>query len=316
MKRYLVAAAIAALLAAGGCTTTVDLTYLIAGDHYTTTSSESRRSPQTIDSIEYETAAEPDGSVHLACFARTRQVKHNWQVTRTYRYRGGYGKPVYQGTALLDVIFGAAAAGTFLALCRGDDPELSCWNMLYATVFAADLGYAGIRYLMAKPPLLMDKSSTKGPPTLADPPLHEQTTDCESLASLWLGAASGAGDVPIGDEPAKGAVPRALAADSLALALARTITLTPEAAERWALQANLRLFAVDRDGIAHPLAADRCAMLSPLSASLSEEAQAAYTRDCIPDTAEPDADTTEPDADTAEPDEDATGRRPQATILR
>jgi hypothetical protein len=284
MMRGLVAIAIAILLANSGCAATIDAAYLIGDGRYTRSTGESQPIPQTIDRVEYESAVEPDGSMRVACFARTRQVKRTWWVTKTYRYRGGYGKEAYAATALLDVLFGATVAGTVLALCMDEDPDLSCWNMLYATPFAVDIGYAGIRYATARSPVLIDKSSSEGALGFVDEPIHEQATACESLASLWLGSATGPGDLQILSGHAEGAGTRSLAAGALEIVLdpTRVIPLAPEVAERWALQASLNLFAVDRDGIPYQLAADRCALLRPVHASLSADAQAAYQSECTP----------------------------------
>jgi hypothetical protein len=280
MMRGLVAIAI--VLASSGCAATVDAVYLIGDGRYTQSTHESRPLAQTIDRVEYESAVEPDGSVRVACFARTWQVKRTWEVVKTYRYRGGYDKSVYAAVVLLDVMFGATVAGSVLALCRGDDPDLSCWNMLWATPYALDIGYAWIRYFMVRSPVLIDKSSSEGTLGLVDEPLHEQATACESLASLWLGSATGPDDLQILGGHAEGA--RSLAAGALEIVLdeTRAITLTPEVAERWALQASLNLFAVDQEGIPHHLAADRCALLRPVQASLSADAQTAYQSECIP----------------------------------
>jgi hypothetical protein len=259
--------------------------YLLDDGRYTVSASESRPLAQTIDRVEYEIAVEPDGSMRVACFARTRQLKRTWQVIKTYRYRGGFDKKVYAATVLLDVIFGATVAGTVLGLCSREDPDLSCWNMLYATPFALDMGYAGIRYAMARSPVLIDKSSTEGALGFVDEPIHQQATACERLASLWLGSATGPDDLQILGGQAEGAGARSLTAGALEIVLdsTRTIVLTPEVAERWALQARLHLFAVDRDDIPHQLAADRCALLGPMHDSLSADAQAAYQSECTPD---------------------------------
>jgi hypothetical protein len=280
--RGLISAAVAILVANSGCAATVDGVYLIDNGHYTESSGESRPLSQTIDRVEYETAIEPDGSMRVACFARTWQLKRTWQVTKTYRLRGGYDKNVYSAVMLLDVILGAAAAATFLILCSDEDSDLSCWNTLYATPFAVDIGYAGIRYAMAKPPVLIDKSSSEGTLGFVDEPIHEQATACESLASLWLGSATGPNDLQILSGDAEGT--RSLVEGALEIVLdpTRAIALTPEVAERWALQVSLNLFAVDRDGIPYQLAADRCALLRPVSASLSADAQTAYQSECKP----------------------------------
>lgn len=303
--RGLVAAVVAFLLASSGCAATVDAVYLIGDGRYTQSTSESQPIAQTIDRVEYEAAVEPDGSMRVACFARTRQVKRTWQVTKTYRYRGGYGKEVYAAMPLLDVIFGATVAGTVLALCRDEDPDLSCWNMLYATPYAVDIGYSLIRYAMARSPVLIDKSSSEGALGFVDEPIHEQATACESLASLWLGTATGPNDLQILSGHAEGAGTRTLAEGALELVLdpTRAIALTPEVAERWALQAWLDLFAVDSDGIPHQLAVDRCALLRPVHASLSADARAAYKNSGCP----PILDATEPSEATEEPSEATDG---------
>jgi hypothetical protein len=282
--RGLVTAATAILLANSGCTATVDVAYLLDNGRYTVSNGESRPLPQTIDLVEYEAAVEPDGSTRVACFARTRQLARTWQVTRTYRYRGGFDREVYMGTALLDVIFGAVTAGLLLKFCSEEDSNLSCWNTLYATPFALDLAYAGIRFAMARPPVLIDKSSSEGTLSFIDQPVHEQATACESLASLWLGSATGPDDLQVLGGHAADTSARSLAEGALEIVLdpTRAIALTPEVAERWALQASLHLFAVDRDDIPHRLAADRCALLGPVSASLSADAQAAYQSECKP----------------------------------
>lgn len=280
--RGVVAMAMAFLVASSGCAATVDATYLLGDGRYTRSASESRPLAQTIDRIEYEAAVEPDGTMRVACFARTRQVQRTWHVVKTYRYRGGYGKQAYLATAIGDVLFGALVAGTFLGICRNDETDVSCWNMLYATPFALDLGYSLIRYATARTPILIDKSSTQGTLGLVAEPLHEQATACESLASLWLGSATGPDDVQILLGHAGDADTRALAQGAIELALdpTHTIALTPEVAERWALFAGLGLFAVDRDGVPHSIAVDRCALLRPLSASLSADAQTAYQQQC------------------------------------
>ncbi|HWN71280.1 MAG TPA: hypothetical protein VNM90_26765 [Haliangium sp.] len=305
MKR-LVSIALAILVANSGCVATIDLAYLLDNGRYTESTSESQKLPQTVDGVEYETAVEPDGSMRLACFARTRQVERTWQVSKTYRYRGGYGKQVYGAVALADVIFGAATAAAILAFCVDDDSDLSCWNTLYAGVFALDMGYGGIRYAMARSPVLIDKSSSEGTLGFSGQPVHEQTTECESMASLWLGTVTGPHDLQILNGQAESAGPRALDAGSLELVLdpTRAIALTPELAERWARDPALNLFVMDRDGIPHPVAADRCALLRPMHASLSADALAAYEKACgpIPKPTEPtdgDAEITEADQNPA-----------------
>lgn len=284
--RALVTAGLAILLASSGCAATVDLAYLIDDGRYTERTSESRPLAQTVERVEYETAVEHDGSMRVACFARTRQVTRTWESIKTYRYRGGYGKNVYGALTFADVFFGATVAGTVLLFCTDDDSSLSCWNMLYASVYAVDIGYAGIRYAMARSPVLIDKSSSEGALGFADQPVHEQETACESLASLQLGTATGPEDLQILAGHAEGAGTRSLAEGALEIALdaTRAIVLTPEVAERWALQASLELFAVDRDRIPHRLAADRCALLRPVHASLSADAQTAYQGQCEPST--------------------------------
>jgi hypothetical protein len=281
--RGFVTAAMAILLANSGCVATVDMAYWLGDGRYIDSASESRPIAQTIDRFEYEAAVEPDGSMRLACFARTRQVKRTWEVVKTYRYRGGYQREVYAAVTLFDVLFGAVVAGTAFALCTDEDPDLSCWNVLYATPFALDIVYAGIRFATVRPPVLIGKSAYEGDLGFVDQPAHEQATACESLASLWLGAATGPDDLQIlnGSTGNRSLVEGAV---EIVLDPTLTIALTPEVAERWALQASLDLLVVDRDGIPHRLAADRCALLRPVSASLSTDAQAAYQRDCTPDT--------------------------------
>ena len=292
--RNLITATVAILLANSGCAATIDLAYWIGDDRYTESTHESQPLPQTVDRVEYETAVEPDGSTRVACFARTRQVKRTWHVIKTYRYRGGFEKELYGAITLFDVVFGAATAGTAFLLCNDENRDLSCWNALYATPFALDIGYAVIRYAMVRPPVLIDKSSTEGSLAFVDEPVQEQVTACESLASVWLGTATGPDDLQILAGHAEGAGTPSLAADALEIVLdptTRAIALTPEAAERWALNVSLELFAMDRDGIPHRLAADRCALLGPVSASLSADAQAAYQKECVPS-----ATATEPSA--------------------
>jgi hypothetical protein len=313
--RNLITATVAISLANSGCAATIDVAYWIGDDHYTESTNESQPLPQTIDSVDYETAVEPDGSTRVACFARTRQVKRTWQVIKTYRYRGGFEKEVYGAITLFDVVFGGATAGTALLLCNDDKRDLSCWNALYATPFALDIGYALIRYAMVRPPLLIDKSSSEGSLAFVDEPVQEQATACESLASVWLGTVTGPDDLQILAGQAEGAGTRSLADGAVEIALdpTRAIALTPEVAERWALNVSLELYAVDRDGIPHRLAADRCALLGPVSASLSADAQAAYQKECVPSstaTEPPSSTATEPPSSTATEPPSSTATEP------
>jgi len=282
--RTLVASAIAVLVAGSGCGLVVDGAYLLGNGRSTSSSEQSSPIPQTIDRVEYEAVPRADGTTQLACVARTRQLQRTWWVTKTYRLQGSFDKNAYTGTTMLDVIFGAVTAGTLLAVCAKDDSDTSCWHMMWASPFALDIGYSLIRRARAKPPVLIDKSSTEGSVGLAAAPLSERTTDCESLASLWLGSAKGPSDLQVLRGYAEGAETRTLAdgASEVTLDQARNIALTPEVAERWALNGSLELLAVDHQGVPHPVTTDRCALLRPVQTSLSASAQTAYRNDCTP----------------------------------
>jgi hypothetical protein len=79
-----------AVMAGGGCGVILDGAYRLGDDKYYESAEESAPTAEIVDRIEYEARIEADQSLHLACFARTRQVERRWSVTKTFEYRGGF----------------------------------------------------------------------------------------------------------------------------------------------------------------------------------------------------------------------------------
>jgi hypothetical protein len=275
------AAAVVLALPLLGCGLLVDSAYLLGDGHYRDSAEESAPTGETARRLEAEVTPDPDGALRLGCTARTRSIERSWQVQRTYQRQGGFEADTYTATAVLDGVVGAVVAGVLLGFCTHEDSDLSCWNMLYASPFALDLGYSLIRRATARPAVLVDKSRSRDRLRHGAEPLAEQPTSCDWVSSLWVGGATGPSDEAFLNGEGEGAA-RHLGPGAVEVPLGPDgqVILHGEAAASWAGQSWAGLWAIDHQGVPHQVRVDRCGALRPHAAGLSEAALQSFQNDC------------------------------------
>ena len=286
LLRRVLAAALA--LALSGCGLLVDGAYLLGDGRYSDSAEERAPTGETAVRMETDLAREADGALVLGCTRRTREVERSWQVTRTFQHQGSFDADTYAGTAMLDGLLGTLIAGTLLTVCQQDDSNLSCWNAVWAAPFALDLGYSLVRRATAEPAVLVDKSRSADRLRYAEPPLAEEPATCDWVTSLWIGGATGPSDEAL--LSGEGTGTRALADGAIELSLGPDglVTLSPEAATSWAGQSWATVWALDAEGVPHPVRADRCALLRDHAGGFTGTALETFQIDCpLPQPATP-----------------------------
>ncbi len=180
MTRALLCSLFAAL---SGCGLIIDGAYLLAGDRYSVSEQQSRRTEFTQTQFEHQVRAE-QGQLWLACEDIERGVDRVWEVKKDYQHRGGF----YQAH-WLPVIVGSVAGGisTAVAGVKCAQGELDC-NLLWALApVGADVIYSIIRLATIQPPKLVGKSRGEPWSEPSQTPNWRRTVACEPDAAIIIG---------------------------------------------------------------------------------------------------------------------------------
>ncbi len=270
-----------ALLSTSGCGLMVDGGYKLSSKKFSESVVESEPTSQQIQREEYEIVVQPNSSMRLACFTRTRRVERSWSVDKSFEYRGGYDKATYQGAGGLDGVVSAVIVGSMLGFCLPEDSDISCKNLLWAAPHAISMVYSFVRAATVKKPVLVDKSRSGDSMRFAATPLHSQETQCPIDSQLWIGSASGpsAVDDLNGRQQGKRLT---LNQDSAYVAVNAegVLVMSAEAASLWASHYFAKLWLTLSDGGLHPVVVDRCAVLRPHAASFANQDLQSFNRDC------------------------------------
>ncbi len=281
----------AALLCASiaGCGAVFDTAYTLTDGKFSESETDNRPTEHTENSIEYEVGAD----LALQCFARTRRIERTATISKTFEYRGGFEKSTYAGAAVADGLIGALVAGTMLGICTSEESDVSCLNMTWASPFAIDLVYSLIRHKTVRPPVLVGKTRSSDSLVHGATPIDEQQTDCSSVASLWLGTATGPSRV---ERLNSGGEEQRLREGAIAVALVSApagstaptepalvqahLSLSPEVAQAWASQNDLALWVQNGQGTISRVLVDRCTVLRPLAHSFVGEVRTTFDQNC------------------------------------
>ncbi len=261
------------------CGALFDASYALGDGKTSMSVPDSVGTGQSETRTEYEVTPAADQSLGLQCFVRTRAVERGWTVTKTYEYRGGYEKSTYSAAAIADLGIGGLLAGIMLGICTSDSSDVSCVNTAWAAPFAVDLVYSLIRRSQARPAVLVSKSRS-GDQMQYGQAAEQEATQCQSVASLHLGASSGPSDEQRLN--GQGAQQRELSEGALQLSFDEngSILLSDEAVSTWAMQSWASLWILDTDGQVQSVQVDRCTALRPLATRMSVDALQAFNRDC------------------------------------
>ncbi|MBP6629334.1 MAG: hypothetical protein KBG28_21490 [Kofleriaceae bacterium] len=277
-------AVVATLVAtSAGCGAMIDTAYLLGDGRRHESTEERRPTAEQRTRIEHQATVTAAGDLVLTCEERTRTVERTWQVHKTFKQRGGYDRGTYLGAASVSGLFTMIIGGAALGICLSQD-DVSCWHVAWATPYALDVVWSGIRAGGARDPVLVAREPGPERLELGRTPMAQAPAVCPGT-SLVVGFATGPSD----DDELNGrggTGPRRPAPGAAALlptAAAGTFTLAgaPEALAAWT-GAGTGLWAVDAEGAAHPVEVDRCAALRPHVASLTGPALASMQRACPP----------------------------------
>jgi hypothetical protein len=282
---------VAGLLGSTGCGTLFDITYLIGSKRYEEIKEERRPTGQVNTAIEYDSAVTPDGQIRVSCEERERSIERTFSVNKTYEYRGGFTKNTYIGAAVLSAVAGGAYAGLIAIACNvspqpgaKDVKQWSCVNALYATPFAADVGWSIMRAVTAKKPKLVDKQKTEGAISYSPIPSRTNVVSCDSIDRVVLGHVFGSTDLQElngrsgdGQRLAEGSIPVARDVDG-------TIKLgsQPSVVNAWAKNASMEMWAINREGKPRALKVDRCTALRTSISAMEPAGQQLFFRECAP----------------------------------
>ncbi len=272
---------LALLGSTSSCGLMVDGGYQLSNKQFSERTEESEPTSQQIQREEYEIVVQPNASVRLACFNRTRKVERRWSVDKSFEYRGGYDKTTYQGAGALDGVVSAVIAGSMLGFCLQEDSDISCKNLLWAAPHAISMVYSFVRAATVGKPVLVDKSRSRDSMRFAATPLHSQETQCPIDSQLWVGSTTGPS--PVDDLNGrqqgksltlnKGSVYVAVNAEGV-------LVMSAEAASSWASRYYAKLWLRAGDGSLHPVIVDRCAVLRTRASSLADQDLKSFNREC------------------------------------
>lgn len=292
MTRHGLAFALAATtLATSGCGVLLDGAYLVSSKRYDESVPERKPTGQVHTAVEYEAVLGTEGLVHLTCEERERRVERASSVNKTFEYRGSYQAPPYIAAAVLSGLVGGAITGVIAAICtqKPENPtvdQLSCLNMIYATPFAADVGWSVIRAATAKPPKLVKKETSEAVLAFSEKPTRTAPLRCDSVQVVLgdaVGAEPSAADI-LGGAEAENRPHLLDGATAVAFAPDGTIALRtqPEVVKAWLDNAALKLWVVDPEGKPHALRVDRCGALRPTADVLASDVRVRLQQACPP----------------------------------
>lgn len=297
MRSILSICLVASLLGTTGCGAMFDLAYVVGRKRYDQSKEERKPTGQVNTAIEYESALTPDGQIRVSCEERERRIERTFYVSKVYEYRGGYTRSTYLTAAALSAAAGGLVAGIVAIGCNlppqpgeTDVKRWSCINALYATPFAADLGWSLIRAATAKPPKLVDKHKNEGPLAFGEVPTRSAAVSCDSIERVALGSVTGASDVELlnGRESAE---PQRLRDDAIPVALGEggsiQLATQPEVVQAWVRNPALEFWVVNREGKPRPLRVDRCGALRPVFLTIPPADQSMFLQQCPPPNAAP-----------------------------
>jgi len=286
-----------ALLGTSGCGVIFDVAYLVGSKRYDESKEERKPTGQVNTAIEYDSAVAPDGQIRVTCEERERRIERTFSVSKVYEYRGGYTRDKYIASAVLSAVAGGAYAGIIAIACNlpaepgeKDVKRWSCVNALYATPFAADIGWSIIRAVTAKPPKLVDKHKNEGSIEYSSVPSRRTAVSCDSIDRVVLGNAFGPTDLEAlnggsgeGQRLADGSIPVTREADG-----SIKLSSQPAVVNAWVKNPGLQFLVINREGKPRALSVDRCTALRPTISVMQSTEQSMFFRECpLPATTAP-----------------------------
>ncbi|GAB4526865.1 MAG: hypothetical protein Tsb0020_44520 [Haliangiales bacterium] len=301
--------ALCALVLLTGCVGSFEL---MSDDYYTISGQERTPTGERVRSNRYR-ADETDGV--LVCSVVEHAAERRRTLSKTYRRRSKLSRNDYIGMMAADGLLGGMAAGGVLALCLSDQVDMSCWHLLWTSPAVLDVLYGLVRLASATPPVLISKQASQESWGIGNVPVMQQATECEEVREVRLSTAPAATAVATlpdsdGDDDGDGDGDDNSIGSSIEVPLSpeRVLMFIPAVLDRWAEDASLRLWVIDRDGQAQPLAGvDRCQTIQQHRSSIPEAEQSPALRDaCPPPPPEPEPEP-EPELET----ETETGTEPE-----
>lgn len=281
MRRLAALGLSVALVSSSGCGLLLDTAYWM-GDKKTHKSvTESRPTGRTLTATEMDGSVTPEGRLALSCASRTRSVELQWSVSKTYKYRGSFEGSTYVASAVLSGVFAAVTVIVFGAACAQDDLDVSCWNTLYASPFALDLGWSIYRGVTANPPKLIDKHASPARPAIGRA-IASEPVECP-VAEVHVGSVTGSSR----DDDLAGqgsGAPRALRDGAVAMAIGLDglvdLGAHANALELLATRHYAGIYFVDPTEGVTEVSVDRCAVLRSHLSLLSSETRTRAEKEC------------------------------------
>lgn len=285
------------LLGVSGCGVIFDLAYVVGSKRYDESKEERKPTGQVNTAIEYDSTTAPDGQIRVTCEERERRIERTFAVSKVYEYRGGYTRSMYVTSAVLSAVAGGAYAGIIAIACNlppqpGDKnaKQWSCVNALYATPFAADIGWSIIRAVTAKTPKLVDKHKSEGAIAYSQVPTRTTAVSCESIDRVVLGNIMGSTDLDAinggsgeGIRLLDGSIPVNREPDGSIKLLSQ-----PNVVNAWVKNPGMQFLVINREGQPRPLIINRCVVLRSAISVMQPTEQSMYFRECpVPGTTAP-----------------------------